>query len=52
MELFTWFFIVIVGTIGATLVTCTFILMATECERPRWYLAIMRTIGRRMGLEL
>lgn len=46
MELFTWFFIGIVGAFGATLVACPFILMATDCERPRWYIAMMRTIGR------
>jgi uncharacterized membrane protein YbaN (DUF454 family) len=52
MALFTWLFIGIVGAFGATLLTCNFILMATECERPRWYIAIIRTIGRRIGLEL
>ena len=52
MELFTWLFIVIVGAWGATLVTCNFILMATNCERPRWYIAMMRKIGRRIGLEM
>ena len=52
MELFTWLFLVIVGATGATLVACNFILMATDCERPHWYIAMMRTIGRRIGLEL
>ncbi len=52
MELFTWLFIGIVGAFGATLLTCNFMLMATDCERPRWYIAMMRTIGRRIGLEL
>lgn len=52
MELFTWLFIVIVGAIGATLLVCNFILMATDSERPRWYSAMMRKIGRRIGLEM
>ena len=52
MELFTWLFIVAVGAVGATLVTCNFILMATDSERPRWYVAMMRKIGRRIGLDL
>ena len=52
MELFTWLFIVTVGTWGGTLVVCNFIVMATDCKRPRWYLAKMRKIGRRIGLEM
>jgi hypothetical protein len=51
-QLLTWLFIVTVGTWGATLVTCNFILMATNRERPRWYIAMMRKIGRRIGLEM
>ena len=50
MAVFTWLFIVIVGAWGATLITCNCIVMATESERPRWYIALMRMkIGRRIG---
>ena len=52
MALFTWLFIGIVGAFGATLVACNFMCMATKCERPRWYIAMMRTIARRIGLEM
>lgn len=48
--LFTLLFIVFVGAIGATLVSCNFILLTTGVERPRWYIAMMRQIGRRIGL--
>lgn len=49
MELFAWLFIVTVGSVGTTLVVCNFILMATDCERPRWYIVMIRKIGRRIG---
>lgn len=52
MELFTWLFIGIVGAFGVALVACNFICMATDCERPRWWIAMMRTIGRHFGLKL
>lgn len=51
MALFTWLYISIIGAFGATLLTCNFILMATDCEQPRWYIAMMRGIGCRLGLE-
>ena len=52
MELFAWLFIVTIGMVGTTLVACNFIVMATDSERLRWYVAVMRKIGRRIGLEL
>lgn len=48
----TWAFVCFVTVFGLTMLGATLTLLFTDSTRPRWYIAVLRAIGRRMKLEM
>ena len=47
----TWTFVCFVTAFGTVILGATIILLSTSSTHPRWYIACLRAVGKRIGLE-
>ena len=47
----TWMFVCFVVTFGTVMLGATLTLLITQGTRPYWYIACLKAIGKRIGLE-